>query len=318
VVGGVLVLASLVACGGRVPAHATTAPPLAGGRPTEAPITLLDTPFAGALPRSADFVGLRFTIESARISNLHPYPIFSHDPGRDVFGILSVKVENISDAVVDYIFDEDAFALRTWSGGLLPEVQYPGVHRFARLAAGESATDTIAFGLPEPDLLDGGQLLIGAPPDAPAVIALTGSEQPVAYPVDLTPAQGTPAHAGPIDWRVTSGLASLDRPEDVPSSASGDRANEAEVFVVLTIRATVSGSQYRQASVTSEGVRLVVDGTAIEPLQFRGQANVPEGQSLDFTLGWVVPRPFETIAVQFTSSDGTTGTIELRYGEAGA
>jgi hypothetical protein len=311
---GGLVLATLAACGGHLPGRATLEPTLEpGGRPEATEIAPIEMSFAGDLPRSADFAGLRFTVASATISNLHPYPMFSDDPTEFLFGILDLQVQNVSGQDADYPFREESFLLRTWSGGELAEVHHPGTRRFGGLAAGASATDTVAFGLPDADALDGATLLIGERPDAPAGIALSGAERPVELPRPLTPVGLASAHVGPIEWTVVSGGASLDRPNDVPETASGDRADEGEVFVQLMLRGMVSGSQYGQTSITTEEVRLVVDGVELESLQFRGEANVPEGESIDLQLGFLAPYPFEAIEARFAWTGGLTGSVQLAF-----
>ena len=305
-------IAIVAACGGRLPGRATVEPTLeVDERPDATAIAPIETSFAGALPRSADFAGLRFTVASATISNLHPYPMFSDDPTEFLFGILDLEVQNVSDSDVSYGFGEEAFFLRTWSGDMLAEVHHPGTRRFDGLAPGESATDTVAFGLPDATALDDGLLLIGERPDTPAGIALTGAERPVDLPRTLAPMGIAAAHVGPIEWTVLDGNASLDRPEDVPQTASGDRADEGEVFIQLTFRGTVSGSQYGQTSITSEEIRLVVDGIELESLQFRGEANIPEGQALDMSLGFLAPYPFEAIEARFSWTGGLTGSVPL-------
>ena len=312
-----LVLAIVAACGGRLPGRATPEPTLQqGGRPQPTEIAPIETAFAGALPRSADFVGLRFTIARATITNLHPYPMFDHDPTEFLFGILDLQVQNASGGDVDYGFREESFVLRTWSGDELAEIHHPGVRTFDNLAPGESAEDTVAFGLPDADALDSAILLIGDPPDARAGIALSGAERPVDLPRALGPEGLSAAHVGPIEWTVVSGGASLDRPSGIPQTASGDRADDGEAFIELTIRGTVNGSQYGQTSVTSEEVRLIVDGIELESLNFRGEANVQEGQSVDLDLGFVVPYPFETIEARFTWTGDLSGSIPLALAAA--
>jgi hypothetical protein len=309
---GGLVIGIVAACGGHLPGRATPEPTLdQGDRPHPTEIAPIETAFAGDLPRSAEFAGLRFTVAGATISNLHPYPMFSDDPTEFLFGILDLQVQNVSGGDVSYSFGEESFFLRTWSGDLLAEVHHPGTRRFDGLAPGESATDTVAFGLPDAAALDGALLLIGESPDAAAAIALTGIERPVDLPRELQPVGPPAAHVGPIEWTVVAGGASLDRPADVPQTATGDRADAGEAFVQLTLRGMVSGSQYGQASITSEEVRLVVDAVEIESLQFRGEANVPEGQSIDMLLGFLTPYPFEAIEARFSWTGGLTGSVHL-------
>jgi len=315
---GLAVLAILAACAGPVPLttdpdERTPRPTRVGRTPSPPPIAPLEFDFAGNLPRSASFAGLTFTVDSAHVTNYHPYPILNHDPTQYTFGVLDVRVRNTAERDVSYVFGEDAFALRTWSGDVRAEVEHPGSRKFGNLDAGEEATDKIAFGLPDADALDGAVLLIGTPPDTPAVLALSGLEPALEYPAQLAPVDPAPLALKPITWQVTAGTLSLDRGQlDIPLTASGERANADEVFAVLSLRGTVSGSQYGQTSVTSEGIRLVVDGTEVKPLQTRGKANVPEGQSLDFTVAFIAPRPFESLALKFTYFSGESGSLPLQ------
>jgi hypothetical protein len=317
------VLAVVAACAGPAPIDPTDEPsarPTRPGRTASAPpIAPLEFDFAGALPRSADFAGLRFTVDAAHITNYHPYPILNHDPTQYTFGVLDLRVANVGNRDVSYAFGDEAFALRTWSGDVRAEVEHPGSRKFGRLDSGEEATDKIAFGLPDADALDGAVLLIGTPPDSPAFIALSGAEPASEGPLALLPVDPAPVLVTPVSWRLLRGALSLDRGElDIPATASGERANLDEVFVVLSLEGTVSGSQYGQASVTSEGIRLLVDGTEVKPLQTRGKANVPEGQSTEFTLAFLAPSPFESMALQFTSFSGETGSMALEATPIGA
>ena len=313
--GLVVVLVLIAACGQHLPGRATAAPTL-GPRPSQGAITAFDTTFTGELPRSVVFAGLRFTVESVQVSNTHPYPILNDDPGPNVFWTLNVTVENVSGADVAYGFDETAFSLRTWSGELLDEVRHPGSRRFGR-QPGETGTDTIAFGKAGFDtsealaFIDGAQLLIGRAPDARASLPLSGAFSAADLATTLAPANVAPVHVGAIDWAVSGGLTSLDRPAGTPQTASGERADEGQRFVEIMVRGTVSGSRYGQATVASDVIRLVVDGVELEALQFRGEANVKEGASTSFTLSFLAPAPWDTMLLRVTDADGPTGTIEL-------
>jgi hypothetical protein len=284
---------ALVACGGRLPARAT--PSLTPELPVDGTLSPSETSapieqsFVGALPQSTEFAGARFTVTGARITNTHPYTMFGEPkPGNTLFGLLTVEAENATDAPTDYGFDDDAFTLQTWGGAELPIVPAPGIRPFSRLEPGQRAEDVVVFGLPAPEALDDAALLIGRAPDARAIVRLSSDTTEPGFPASVAPMGTSTVHSGSLDWTILDGRASLDAPSGVCCPDTGLRADDGELFVSLTVRATVSGSQYGQATVSTDEVRLVVDGTEFEPLDFDGQANVPEGQSFEFESHWLV------------------------------
>jgi hypothetical protein len=229
-------------------------------RPAEsfAPVEL---ELSGSLPRSGEFVGARFTVERAHVTNTHPYTMFGDPrPGPLFYAVLAIVAENPTRSVIDYGFDDEAFALRTWSGRLLPNVPSPGRLAFSRLAPGDRTEDELVFGSETPDILDGAALLVGRPPDVPAIVPLTAPPLPADYPAPVTAEEQGPFQAGAIAWEVLSGEASLDRPPGACCPDSGVRADEGEVFLTLRLRGRVDGSQYGQATVSTDAVRLLVGG----------------------------------------------------------
>jgi hypothetical protein len=205
--------AGLSACGGHLPPRASPSP-----GPTARPgasIAPLEIAFSGALPASAEFLGLHVTVSAAKISNLHPYPMFKPKPGRDLFGILSVSVENRAASEVDYAFDEAAFTLETWSGQVLTEIEPPGARGFSDLAPGARSDATIAFGLPDSRSLEGAILRIGTPPDRQAEIGLSTPAPASPYPARLPATPSLPVSVGSIQWALLSGQLSLDAPAGV-------------------------------------------------------------------------------------------------------
>lgn len=294
IAGAIGVVAS---CGGHLPARPTPTPsersdPSRSSAPAVDPIEI---DVSGPFPQSIDFLGLRFTLNSAHVSNTHPYPIFSDPrPGQDAFGILAVTAENTTTGVVDYRINETTFRLRTWSGRVLSTVEAPGVRSIARLDAGGRADDKIAFPLPDPESLEGAYLLVGNPPDTPAVLPVTSAVLVPIASISLV-ADRTVVQAGPVSWQIVEGRTSLDAPPGVCCPKTGRRADEGELFVHLSLRATVSGSQYGQATVTTDALRLVAGGEPLRPLQVRGRANVAEGVSLELTADWVVPSDVELV-----------------------
>ena len=290
-------LGVVASCGGHLPARPTAIPsersdPLRSSAPAPAPIEI---DVSGPFPQSIDFLGLRFTLDSAHVSNTHPYPIFKDPrPGQEAYGILAVTAENTTTGIVDYRINETTFRLRTWSGRVLSTVEAPGVRSIARLDAGERADDKVAFPLPDPESLDGAYLLIGNPPDTPAVLPVTSALLAPIASIALV-ADRTVVQAGSVRWQIIESRTSVDAPPGVCCPKTGRRADEGELFVHLSLRGTVSGSQYGQATVTTDALRLVAGGEPLRPLQVRGQANLTEGVSLELTADWVVPSDVELV-----------------------
>ena len=264
----------------------------------------IETAVTGVLPQSATFAGVVFTVTSAGLTNTHPYTMFgSPRPGPDLFGVLQVTASNTNARRIDYSFDDEAFVLRTWSGRILPSVHHPGARAFSNLKAGESADDEVVFGLPEPDALDGAALLIGAGKDARASIFLTTEPVPDDIPAAVAPVAATPIHVVPIEWVVEGGSATYDAPPKAVSRA-GSRADEGTMFVTLTLTGTVKGSKYGQTTVSTDLIRLRVNGESLKSVSFEGKAGVREGTALTMTPVWVVPsdaRSFELVVSEGTA-----------------
>jgi hypothetical protein len=296
-------------------------PSLSTARPTRDPFwpqgsfEPIEAELTGTLPRSMEFQGVRFTVDRARITNTHPYTIFGDPrPGELLFVVLDVTAENTTDEATRYQFNEEAFGLRTYSGQLLPIVDPIGIYDFSRLEPRQTQSDQLVFGTHAADVLDGASLLVGRPPDSPAILALTSPPREPLYPTDVVAVSAGPTQAGPISWTVTRGQASLDLPAGVCCPETGARADDGELFVTLTIRGTVRGSQYGQASVTSSLVRLVADGQADEPFGFEGQANVKEGTPYEFDVTWLIAADVGSLALEVGTGTSEVRTIELSIG----
>jgi hypothetical protein len=288
--------------------------PIFGPKQSYPPV---EVTLSGTLPRSADFLGVRFTVEAAHVTNTHPYTIFGEpQPGAELFAVLEISAENETRAATEYRFNDESFSLRTYSGQVLPTVAAPGVYDFGRLEPGQSGSDDVVFGVFTPDVLDGASLLIGRPPDVPTVLPLTAPVHDPTYPIEVIPASEEPLQAGAIAWSVLDGEASLDRPAGVCCPDTGLRADEGELFVTLELRGRVSGSRYGQASVVSDAVRLVVDGTALKAFGFDGKANVPEGQAYDFSSTWLIDAGAELVELEVGSGTADARRMPLGIGAA--
>jgi hypothetical protein len=285
-----------------------TGPPRSAGA-----IEPIDAAFAPeTLPRAAEFAGATFTVVRGEVTNIHPYTIFGEPkPGPELFGVLTVRATNDGDARIDYVFDFEAFRLRTYSGAVLETVHPVGTYDFSTLGPGAAdLEDGLVFPLRVAYELDGAALLIGKPPDQPAVIELTAP--PAVDAPSTIPASAGDVRVGPLSWTLLGGRMALDGPAGVCCPKTGVRANADERFVTLTLRAVVRGSRYGRATISSDLVTLLADGVAFEPLQFQGQANVQEGQSLQLEPVFLIDAAATTLQLR-VGAEGTSSseTIDL-------
>lgn len=301
------VLALAVGCAPRR-AALETARPIASPGALEA-IEVAFEP--GTLPRTASFGQADFTVVGGLVTNLHPYTIFGEPkPGAQLYGVLDVRAANTGESRIDYVFGPEAFRLRTYAGEVVETVQPVGTYDFSGLPAGAAdVDDRLVFPVRTIDDFDGAALLIGKPPDAPAVLELT-APPPADVSLSIS-AREANVLVGPISWTLIGGQLSLDRPAGLCCPDTGVRANTDERFVTLTLRAVVQGSQYGHATITTDLVSLVVDETAVEPLQFGGQANVQEGESIELRADFIIAAATTTLQLRLVNGSEDR-TIELQ------
>jgi hypothetical protein len=121
--------------------------------------------------------------------------------------------------------------------------------------------------------------------------------------------------AGPIAWSVLDGRLSLDHPTGVRCPQIGIRADEGWRYLTLRLSGLVQGSQYGQATVSSDAVRLFVDGQPVDPVKGEGRPNIAEGSAYEFELTWVVPEAPATLALEVGTGTETPVTNPLIVGE---
>ena len=271
----------------------------------------------GSLPRSGTFQGVELVIDRVHVTNTHPYTMFGEPrPGELFYVVVEMTARNATAFVNEYGFSDETFDLRTWSGRLLAHVPAPGRYAFDRLEAGDEKTDELVFGTEDPDVLDGSALLVGRPPDTQLVIPLTAPPLAADYPVPAVLADPGPYQGGSVLWSLVDGEASLDRPPDVCCPDTGSRADDGELFLTLRLSGLVSGSAYGQATVSSDAVRLVVDGVSVAPLGFEGRANVPEGEAVDLPLTWLVHEADAGLTLQLLDGADIVVRVPVLVGDA--
>jgi hypothetical protein len=95
---------------------------------------------------------------------------------------------------------------------------------------------------------------------------------------------------------------------------TGSRADDGELFVTLQLSGRVTGSQYGQATVSTDAVRLVVDGQPEPPIEFAGRPNTPEGEAFDFAATWVVRESDPGLALQFLDGPDVAEVVPVGIG----
>ncbi len=294
------VIAAVAGCAPRRAAVETARP--AASTPSPGALEPIEVAFEpGTLPRSAAFGQAVFTVVGGLVTNMHPYTIFGEPkPGPQLYGVLDVRATNAGESRIDYVFGTEAFRLRTYSGAVLETVHPVGTYDFSRLAGGATdLEDQLVFPVRTVDEFDGAALLIGEPPDAPAVLELTAP--PAGDGVQSVTARESNVHVGPVSWTLIDGRVALDRPAGLCCPKTGVRADADERFVTLTLRATVQGSQYGHGSITTDLVSLVADGTTLEVLRYGGQANVQEGESIELQAVFLIDASTSTLQLRFTN-----------------
>jgi hypothetical protein len=272
----------------------------------------------GTLPRSGTFQGVELTVERVRLTNTHPYAMFDDPkPGREFYVVVELTARNPTEAVNEYGFGDETFDFRTWSGRLLVDVPSPGRYEFSRLEPGDVKTDELVFGTEDADVLDGSALLVGRSPDTSLVIPLTAPPLEADYPMPVEPALPGPYQAGAVAWTIESGEAGLDRPPGVCCPETGSRADDGESFLTLQLSGQVTGSTYGQTTVSSDAVRLVIDGEPVAPFDFAGRPGVPEGETYAFPATWLVHEDATGLTLQFIDGDEVVASVPLLVGEAG-
>lgn len=275
----------------------------------------IEIELTGSLPRSATFQGVELVVERVHLTNTHPYTMFGEPrPGELFYVVVEVTARNPTETVNEYGFSDETFDFRTWSGQLLARVPAPGRYAFDRLEAGAEVADQLVFGSEVPDVLDGSALLVGRPPDTPLVIPLTAPQLAADYPAPVQAARPGPYQAGAISWSILDGEASLDRPPGVCCPETGSRADDGELFLTVQLSGRVEGSRYGQASVTSDAVRLIVDGDPVAPFGFDGQANVPESKAYEFPASWLVHEGDAGLALQLLDGADVIESVPLFVG----
>ena len=278
-----LVLLAPVACGdddAESVTSTTTTVAAAGPTSTEAEQTALsDEPVTGFEQRMVTFANLTYTVLDAHVSNqdLRSYAEGSEPQTTDARHlVLDVEVANPTGRQLES--DGDAISLEV--GGDTLSVADPFLtDAIGYVPANATVDGFLAFELDTAAPVTESVLVLGAAPDRPARLPLTGSVPDAGYPVELEvsgSADGTgPTNGGTIRFELLDATLFADLPHGDANSPTGERADEGEIFLQVHLRATkVEG---RGNDLLGDGAfRLLVDGVPRAPFD---SATAPEGST---------------------------------------
>ena len=273
---------------------------------------VIDLPLTGTLPRSVVFAGINWTVTAARVTNLEPYALRKREPGPDLFAELAVTAANPMEDRVRYIFDDEVFRLRTWSGQEIRAVHpLTGNYWFGTMSGGATAEDVLFFNVRDPTILDGAALLIGRPPEVRAILPLTAPSLPLDYPLPIVADGPDSAVVGEIVWRFVDGSFGVDAPAGFCCPSVDARATDRERFVSVTIEGLVSGSRLGRASTSTTALRLLADGVELAAKPTQGAPGIAEGATFQFFVHWLVPTDVESLDLLISDTSRNSGTIAL-------
>ena len=292
---------------------------------TERQPVLVTKELTGFETRSVVFANVEFTITGVRVSNQE---LRSYAEG----------AEPVIDEENFYAY-LDITALNTMTGSQTGGL---GVETFRLLLDGRelSAVDEmsflsdltgiirpfssvesfLAFLVPEEIDLADGILVIGVPPDRRASLPLTGEVLAGSYPIQVElgdSAEGVgPINGGTIVFTVLDATLSEDRPHET-TSPTGLRANEDELFLVVHLRAELSGGA--TDALGSDTFRLIVDGLPRSPWNSASDPRgintalpiVEPGAATDVWVAFLVPIDATELALQVGDFEQDPGVIPL-------
>lgn len=321
------------ACGGAPGVSPTAASIEPTTAPTEAVATetapvLVVEELEGFEPRSVVFSNVEFTITGARLSNQEPRSYAeAGDPvvdGENTYAYLDITAVNRMTATQAEGLGQDTYRL------LLDGNEIPAAEEMTFLSdltglipANAEVDSFLAFRVDADAKLAEGALQIGVPPDRQAALPLTGPVPEANYPLELEiegTAEGVgPTNAGTLVFTVTGGTLYEDRPHEQATSPTGLRANEGELFFVVSLLVEkVSGRGGELLGHTGNAFRLLVDGvprapwdSAIHPSGSDASPIVEPGSAVEAWVAFVIPIDATELTLQVGDFEQDPGLIPL-------
>ncbi|HUH07021.1 MAG TPA: hypothetical protein VML96_04345 [Egibacteraceae bacterium] len=335
-------VAGASACGGDPAAIPTQAPPPTAPISTPEPVTTASATPAPTAPvlhaeelegfeqRSVVYANVEFTVTGARLTNQE---LSSYFEGADpvveegaVYAILDITASNLMTSSLGEL-SEELYSLGIDGESFDPDPSMSFRSEASRLLQPTTTVDTaLAFPVPEDVDFGAAVLLIGAAPDRGAQLPLTGPVDEPAYPIEIA-ADGSapgigPTNAGDLVFTVLGAVLSEDRPHEHATSPTGDRADEGELFLVVTVRAEKTDGRGRE--LLSDAFRLLVDGVPRAPWDVadspEGSVSTPSvdlGAAVDAYVAFLIPEDATDLVLQVGDVEADPGLIPLDVASAG-
>lgn len=322
---GCCFLLVLAACGGDDDDSATTTTTAAVVDETttstdEGP-ELSEEPIAGFEAREVTFGNLTYAVADAVVSNqdLRTYAEGSDPEATDTTHlILEVQVENPTSRQIESDADAISFDLEGDEIGVADDFLTEAT---GFIPANETIDGFLAFEIdPAADVADG-EIVFGAAPDRPARLPLTGTvpEPTLPLEVDVTgSADGVgPTNGGVLTFELLGATLHDDLPHGDTTSPTGERADEAEVFVQLHLRITKVDGRGNDL-LGDQAFKLLVDDvprspfdSATAPEGSTGTPTAEPGAAVDAWVLFAVDSGASSYVLQVGAADENPGSIAI-------
>ena len=288
--------------------------------------TVVTESLAGFQPRAIVFANVQFTVTAVSLSNqdLRSYAEGGEPvPGDQFHALLDLSVLNTMSATQTSGLDVDIYRLALGGTSYSAAADMAFLSEATSIIRPSTGVDTfLAFPVPQGTDLTGAVLVIGSPPDRTAELPLTGDVPDPAYPIAVElsgSADGVgPTNGGTIEFTVLGATLSEDTPHERANSPTGLRADEAELFLVLHVRAHKTEGRGGDLLAGPEAFRLVVDGVPRAPWDvadtFGGSDGSPlaePGVAVDAWVAFLIPSDPVELALEVGDPAEETGLIAL-------
>ena len=276
----VLLLLGLAGCGDDDSPRGATTTVETGSTTTEGDgPTLSEAQVAGFEERDVTFANLTYKVLDAHVSNqdLRSYADGGEPEATDTSHlILDVQVANPTGRQIES--DADAISLEVGNdtAGVADDFLSDAT---GFIPANETVDGFLAFEVDVDAPVAEAVLVLGAAPDRPARLPLTGVVPEPNFPIELRvsgTANGTgPTNGGTIRFELLDATLFDDLPHVDTTSPTGERADEGEIFLQVHLRATKTDGRGNDL-LADNAFRLLVDGVPRGPFD---SATTPEGST---------------------------------------
>ena len=275
----VLLVLGLAGCGGDDSPQATTTTVEARTTTGVDSSTLSEERVDGFEERDVTFANLTDTVLDAKVSNqdLRSYAEGAEPEATGTLHlILDVQVANPTGRQIENDADAISLELGNDTIGVADDFLTEAT---GFIPANETVDGFLAFEVDVDAPVAEAVLVLGAAPDRPVGLPLTGEVPEPDFPIELTvsgTADGTgPTNGGTIRFELLDATLFDDLPHGDTTSPTGERADEGEIFVQVHLRATKIDGRGNDVLADS-AFRLLVDGVPRGPFD---SATAPDGST---------------------------------------